>query len=352
MANPVEKVWQIFTPDVAIDLGTATTLVAIKGGGVVINEPSVVALNTKTQQILAVGEEARHMIGRTPANVSAVRPLRDGVISDFDATEAIIRYFIQKVFLMYDRFFKINKPRIIIGVPSLITEVEARAVLDAAKSAGARKVYVIEEPIAAAIGVDLPIEEAVGSMIVDIGGGTTDIAVLSLGGMVVDNTIKIAGDEMDEAVLEYIKNKYQLLLGNKMAEDLKLKIGSADMLKEELSTEISGRDLGTGLPKTIKISSIEVREALAPVIEKIADAAKEAIEKTPPEILTDLLSRGVVLVGGGALIPGIDRYLSKKLKAPVHVAPNPMQAVVNGTYKLLDDIALLEKVQIKASQFI
>lgn len=258
----LDRLWQTVTHDIAIDLGTANTLVAVRGVGIVIDEPSVVAVNNRTNQVLAVGLEAKRMIGRTPANVVAVRPLRDGVISDFDTTEAMIRYFIQKVFKEYSSGLKLNRPRIVVGVPSLITEVEAKAVIDAAKSAGARKIYIIEEPVAASIGAELPIEESIGNMIIDIGGGTTDIAIISLGGMVVDNTIKIAGDEMDESILQYAKHKYNLLIGEKTAENLKINIGSAMPMKPELSEEISGRDLLTGLPKTVKVTSVEIREAL------------------------------------------------------------------------------------------
>lgn len=348
----LDRLWQTVTHDIAIDLGTANTLVAVRGIGIVIDEPSVVAVNTRTNQVLAVGLEAKRMVGRTPANVVAVRPLRDGVISDFDTTEAMIRYFIQKVFKEYSNGFKLNRPRVVVGVPSLITEVEAKAVIDAAKSAGARKIYIIEEPVAASIGAELPIEESIGSMIIDIGGGTTDIAIISLGGMVVDNTIKIAGDEMDESIVQYAKHKYNLLIGERTAENLKINIGSAVPVKPELSEEVSGRDLLTGLPKTVKVTSIEIREAIDDVISKIAVAAKEAIEKTPPEILSDLLDRGIVVVGGGGLLRGIDKYLSDKLKTPVRVGHDPKRAVVAGAFKLLDDIQLLERVQIKDNSLI
>ncbi len=348
----LDQFWQLLTHDIAIDLGTATTLVAVRGEGVVINEPSVVAVNQKNKQVLAVGVEAKKMIGRTPASVVAVRPLRDGVISDFDTAEAMIRYFIQRVYRNYGGSFKINKPRVVIGIPSLITEVEARAVQDAARSAGARKVYVIEEPIAAAIGVGLPIEDAIGSMIVDIGGGTTDIAVISMGGLVVDNTIKIAGDEMDEAIVEYAKHKYNILIGEKMAEDIKIKIGSTYILKDEMQADLSGRDLITGLPKTITVSSIEIREALEKVVEKIYEATREAIERTPPEILADLIDKGIVIVGGGALLRGLDKYLAERLKTPVRIGEDPTRAVVNGAYKLLDEIDLLERIQVKDSAFL
>lgn len=348
----LNRLWQLVTHDIAIDLGTANIVVAVGGHGVVLDEPSVVAINQRTKQVLAVGNEAKQMIGRTPGNVLAVRPLRDGVISDFDTAEALIRYAMQRVFRKYGSLYKVNKPRVVIGVPSLITEVEARAVIDAAKLAGARKVYLVEEPIAAAIGTGLPIADAMGSMVIDIGGGTTDIAVISMGGMVVDNTIKLAGDEMDEAIVEYIKHKYSLLIGEKMAETLKMNIGSAYPQKDEQRSEMSGRDLVTGLPKSVTISGIEVREALEPNIEKITEAAKEAIERTPPEILTDLLRNGVVLVGGGAMLRGLDKYLSEKLKLSVRVSDHPSRAVVMGAYKLLDSIDLLELVQVKESRFI
>lgn len=348
----LNRVLSVFTQDVAIDLGTANTLVTVAGQGVVINEPSVVAINKLTKQVLAVGVEAKEMIGRTPANVIAIRPLRDGVISDFDSAEAMIRYFIQKVFQSYGSLWQINRPRVVIGVPSLITEVEAMAVMDAAKSAGARKVYVIEEPVAAAVGSGLPIEEAIGNMIIDIGGGTTDIAVISLGGMVVDSTIKVAGDEMDQAIVNYIKQKYNLVIGEKKAEEIKIKIGSVDVLKEEKSMEVGGRDMLTGLPKTIKISSIEIREALEPVVGKIHDAAKLAIETTPPEIVTDLLERGITVVGGGAQLRGLSKYLSQRLKTPVKIGDEPCLAVVKGINKLLDNIPLLEKVQVSDSAFV
>ncbi len=347
----LNKFWGVFTQDIAIDLGTANTLVTIRDHGVVINEPSVVAINNQTKQILAVGEEAKQMIGRTPAHVVAIRPLKDGVISDFDSAEAMIRYFVQKVFRTYGGVLQINKPRIVIGVPSLITEVEARAVTDAAKSAGARKVYIIEEPIAAAIGAGLPIETAKGNMIIDIGGGTTDIAVISLGGLVVDNTIKIAGDEFDEAIAEYLKAKYNLEIGLKKAEELKISLGSLVALKDELEAEVGGRDLRTGLPKRLKISSIEVREALQPEVQKIADSALDALEKIPTEILGDVMDRGVFVVGGGAQLRGIGDFLQKQFKVPIHVIGNPQEAVVRGTAELLNDIELLERVQIQDRAF-
>lgn len=344
--------WRFLTQDIAIDLGTANTLVSLREHGVVINEPSVVAINNHTKQILAVGNEAKDMLGKTPASVTAKRPLKDGVISDFDAAEAMIRYFVQKVFRSYAGLIQVNRPRVVIGVPSLITEVEARAVTDAAKSAGARKVYIIEEPIAAAVGAQLPIESAVGSMVIDVGGGTTDIAIIALGGMVVDKTIKIAGDELDQAVVDYVRSKYNLLIGTRLAEEIKIEIGSVAPLRKELDKEISGRDLLSGLPKSVKISSIEVREALEPVAQEIANAAKEALEVAPPDIVSDLMNRGVHLVGGGAKLKRLDKFLSDRLKVPVIVIDMPQEAVVNGTFMLLNNIPLLEKVNVQDKAFI
>ncbi|MFW5703017.1 MAG: rod shape-determining protein, partial [Candidatus Dojkabacteria bacterium] len=288
-ASPLENLWQLFTHDVGIDLGTANTRILVRGVGQVIYEPSVVAINKRTKEVMAVGMEARRMIGRTPGEIVAVRPLRDGVISDFDTTEAMIRYFIRKVHKQYPKLFSIVKPRVVIGIPSGITEVEGRAVIDAAVSAGARKAYIIEEPMAAAIGSRLPIEDASGSMIIDIGGGTTDIAIISLGGVVVDNTIRVAGDEMDRQLVDYVKRKFSLLIGEKQAEDIKIAIGSAIPQSKEEIREIKGRDINTGLPKRVKISSVEVREALIVVIDRILRAAKDAVEQAPPEILSDLL---------------------------------------------------------------
>ena len=347
-----DKFLSLFTHDIGIDLGTSTTLVSVRGQGVVINEPSVVAVNKNTKKVLAVGVDAKRMIGRTPANIVAVKPMADGVISDFDSTEAMIRYFIYKVYEYYPKMFKLTKPRVVIGIPSSITEVEARAVIDAAVSAGARKVYIIEEPMAAAIGSRLPIDDAAGSMIVDIGGGTTDIAVISLGGIVVDNTIRVGGNELDEEILNYIKYKYNLLIGSKMAEDVKIAIGSAVTMKPEKELDVKGRDMLTGLPRTIKLSSIEVREAMLKVLEKISDAVRGALEKTPPEILADLLERGIVLAGGGALIYGIDRFFEERLKTPVIITEDPIKAVVRGTEVLLEELELLERIQISKDEII
>lgn len=348
----LDSVWPMITHDIGIDLGTATTLVSIKNQGIIIREPSVVAINKHTGKVLAVGAEARRMIGRTPANIVAIKPLEDGVISDFDSTEAMIRYFIYRVYEEYPKFLKLRKPRIVIGIPSAITEVEARAVMDAALSAGARKVYIIEEPMAAAIGASLPIDDASGSMIVDIGGGTTDIAVISLGGIVVDNTIRVAGNEIDDEILNYVKYKYNLLIGQKMAEDIKIAIGSAIPLKKESEIEVKGRDLLTGLPRIVNLSSVEVREAMLKILEQIADAVKDALEKAPPEILADLLDRGVTLAGGGAQIHGLDKYLEERLNIPIIVAEDPSTCVVRGTEILLDEIDLLERIQVTGEDII
>lgn len=348
----IDKLMSMVTHDIGIDLGTSTTLIAVKGYGVVINEPSVVAINSQTKKILAVGLEAKRMIGRTPANIIAIKPLDDGVISDFDSTEAMIRYFIYKVYEEYPKMFKITKPRVVIGVPSSTTEVEVRAVIDAARSSGARKVYVIEEAMAAAIGARLPIDDASGSMIVDIGGGTTDIAVISLGGIVVDTTIRIAGNDLDEAILAYAKTKYNILIGLKMAEDVKIAVGSAIPYKNESDIEIKGRDLISGLPRVLKLTSAEVREAMIPVLEKISEAIREAVEQTPPEILADLIDRGITLAGGGALIRNIDKFFEERLRTPIIIAEDPIKAVVNGTETLLDEIDLLERVKLSGEEIL
>jgi len=341
----LDSLWSAVTLDVGIDLGTANTLVAVVGKGIMINEPSVVAVRKKTKEVLAVGKEARQMIGRTPASVIAVRPLRDGVITDFDTTQAMIRYFIEQVHELSAKFLKIPRPRVVIGVPSSVTEVERQAVVDAAKAAGARKVYLVEEAIAAAVGVGLPIEEPSGSMIVDIGGGTTDIAVLSLGGIVVDKTIQIAGDEMDQDILNYVKHKYNLLVGDRSAEEVKILIGSAHAQKDEKAVVLQGRDLLTGLPKSIEISAVEVREALMNSLNLITDAIKDAIEETPPELLADLASSGIVVAGGGAQLYGLDRFWKDRLKLPVIIADDPMTAVARGTAKMLERPDLLDRAE-------
>ncbi len=348
--NIIDRILSKITYDVGIDLGTSSTLVSVKGIGIVAQEPSVVAINRDTNQVLAVGNEAKKMIGRTPANVVAMRPLRDGVIQDFESTEAMLKYFIEKIHL-HTKGFKLPRPRVVIGIPSSVTEVEAKAVIDAALSAGARAAYTIEEPVAAAIGSGLKISEARGCMIIDIGGGTSDIAILSLGGIVIDKTIRIAGDEMDEAIVEYIKNKYALLIGERTAEELKIKIGSAFPLSKETTSNVSGRDLLSGLPKTIEISSSEVREALLVVLDQIAAAAKAALEEAPPEILSDLLGSGIMMAGGGAMLYGIDKFFESKLNTPVHIAQDPITSVVKGCNMVLDQIDLFKKLQLKEEDY-
>lgn len=340
-----DSLFELFTYDLGIDLGTANTMVYMRNHGIVVSEPSVVAIEKRSKTVLAVGKDARQMIGRTPANIVAIRPLRDGVISDFDTTQAMIHHFIHRAHDYFGKSFKIPRPRVIIGVPSSVTEVERQAVIDAAKTAGAREVFIIEEAMAAAIGAGLPIEDASGSMIIDVGGGTTDIAVFSLGDMVVDKTMKIAGDEMDEDVANYIKGKYNILIGERSAEDIKISMGSAMPMKKEKKMDVQGRDLLTGLPKTVELSSIEVREAIMNTISQITEAVKDAIEETPPELLRDLLTSGVSLTGGGALIRGLDTYWSKELNIPVKIVEDPLSTVARGTAQMLDHIELLERVQ-------
>jgi rod shape-determining protein MreB len=343
--NIIDKIMGMFTYDLGIDLGTANTMVFMRNQGIVVSEPSVVAINKRTKEVLAVGKDARKMIGRTPANIAAIRPLKDGVISDFDTTQAMIHHFIKRAHAYFGKSFKLPRPRVIVGVPSSVTEVERQAVIDAAKTAGAREVFIVEEAMAAAIGAGLPIEDASGSMIVDVGGGTTDIAVFSLGDIVVDNTVKIAGDEMDQDIINYVRDKYNILIGERTAEDLKIAIGSASPMKKEKSMSLQGRDLLTGLPKSIDFSSIEVREAMMASISQITEAVKDAIEDTPPELLKDLLTSGIYLAGGGSLIVGLDKYWESELNLPVKITEDPMSAVARGTSQMLDHIELLERVQ-------
>ncbi len=335
-------IFGLFSNDMGIDLGTASTLVYVKGEGVVLREPSVVAIERGSNHVLAVGEEAKRMLGRTPGNIIAIRPMKDGVIADFEITEAMLRYFIKKV----HKRRVLVRPRIVIAIPSGITEVEKRAVKDSAERAGAREVFLIEEPIAAAIGVGLPIQEPIGNMIIDIGGGTTEVAVISLAGTVFSKSIRIAGDEMDQAVIEYLKKTYNLMVGERTAEDVKIKIGSAYPLEEELSLTVKGRDLVSGLPKAITITSEEVREALQEPLRAIADVARISLERTPPELAADLIDHGIVLAGGGALLRGLDKLISEETGLPVHIADDPLSAVANGTGKVLDEIHYLKKVTV------
>jgi len=326
----------LFSNDIAIDLGTATTLVYVKGRGIVLCEPSVVALHRGSSKVLAVGDEAKRMIGRTPGNIYAIRPLKDGVIADFEVTEAMLRYFIKKV-----QPRKLNKPLVIVAIPSGITEVEKRAVRDSGLRAGARDVYLVEEPKAAAIGVGLPIHEPGGNMIIDIGGGTTEMAVISLDGVVVSKSIRIAGDEMDAAVIEHLRKVYNLMIGERTAEEIKIRIGSAYPLDEELTMEVRGRDLVTGLPKTVTVTSEEIREALSDPVRTIVEAGRLTLERTPPELSADLIDRGIVLAGGGSLLRGLDKLIAEETGLPVHIAENPVTAVVLGVGKGLDDIKYL-----------
>jgi len=332
----------MFSNDMGIDLGTASTLVYVKGQGIVLCEPSVVAIEKGTSHVLAVGEEAKRMLGRTPGSIVAIRPMKDGVIADFEITEAMLRYFINKV---HNRRVLV-RPRMVIAIPSGITEVEKRAVKDSAERAGAREVYLVEEPIAAAIGVGLPIQEPAGNMIIDIGGGTTEMAVVSLSDIVYSKSIRIGGDEMDDAIIQHLRKTYNLMIGERTAEEIKIKIGSAYPLEDETTMEVRGRDLVAGLPKTVTISSEEVREALAEPIAAIVEAVRITLERTPPELSADLIERGMVLAGGGGLLRGLDKLLSEQTGLPVHIAEDPITAVALGTGMVLSEIKYLKKVTV------
>ena len=334
------RFFDLFSNDIGIDLGTANSLVYVKDRGIVLREPSVVAIQTGTNRVLAVGNEAKRMLGRTPGNITAIRPMKDGVIADFEITEAMLRYFIRKV--QSNRIMV--RPRIIISVPSGITEVEKRAVKDSATHAGAREVYLIEEPMAAAIGVGLPVQEPAGNMIVDIGGGTTEVALISLAGIVFSRSVRVGGDEMDEAIIQYMKRVYNLMIGERTAEQIKISIGSAYPLPEETSMEVKGRDLVAGLPKTLTLTTEEVREALHEPISTIVEAVRFTLERSPPELSADLVDRGMVLAGGGALLRGIDKLLAEQTGLPVHVADDPLSAVAEGTGMVLHELKFLRKV--------
>jgi rod shape-determining protein MreB len=338
-----EKIFKYLSNDIGIDLGTANTLVYLKGHGIVVTEPSVVAVNQKTGRVVAVGTVAKDMLGRTPPHIIAVRPLVDGVISDFEVTEEMIAYLIKKA-EQYSR--KVLGPRVVVGVPSGVTNVEIRAVRDAARNAGAREVYIIEEPMAGAIGIRLPIHEPVGSMIIDIGGGTTDIAVISLGGIVRSRNLKVAGDKLNNDIISYIRNEFKILIGEKTAEKVKMSVGSV-ISKESLETTIRGRDLITGLPREVVITDSDIREATSSSIDTLIESAKEVLETTPPEILSDVMNRGIHLVGGGALIKGLDELLSTTLKLPVYVADDPLTAIARGTGIVLEDLDKYKDVLIQ-----
>ena len=341
----VDKIFGHFSYDVGIDLGTANTLVFVKGKGIVIREPSAVARNKKTKEILAIGSSAKKMLGRAPATIEVIRPLKDGVIADFDATEAMLTHYVKKIHETGSNLPKIPKPRVVIGIPSGVTEVERRAVADATIAAGAREVHLIEEPMAAAIGAGLPVESPEGIFIVDIGGGTTEVAVISMGGIVLGRSIRVAGDEMDEAIINYMRLKYSLLMGQPTAEEVKISIASTTSGKEKF-TVVRGRDLETGLPKSLKVSSEEIREALAPIMQEIITNISDTLEETPPELLSDIMEKGIVLAGGGSLISGIDKTISESTKMPVWIADDPITCVVRGCGKVLEDYSLLNKIRI------
>jgi rod shape-determining protein MreB len=336
--------FDLLSSDIGIDLGTANTLVFVRGIGIVLNEPSVVATEVSSGRILAVGAKAKEMIGRTPDQIRAVRPLKDGVIADFEITEKLLSDFIRRVI----RHRYLMKPRVVVSVPSGITEVEKRAVRDSAENAGAREVYLLQEPMAAAIGVGLPVDRPSGIMIIDVGGGTSEIAVIALSGIVNNMSIRIAGDEMNEAILLFLKKNYNLLIGELTAEQIKIAIGSAYTMDREESLEIKGRDLIAGVPKTMKISSVQVREALSEPVDAIVEAVRQSLERTPPELSSDILDRGIVLTGGGALLRGLDKRLRQETNLPVNVADDPLTCVVRGTGRVLENLAMYNKVLIKS----
>ncbi len=343
----LSRLFKIFSRDIGIDLGTTSTLVYVKGRGIVINESSIVAINKKTDQVLSVGDAAKKMIGRTPGHIVAIRPLIEGVISDFEITEQMLRYFFNKVHQGAYSF--LVRPRVVIGIPSEVTEVERRAVEDAVRNAGAREVYLVEEPMAAAIGAGLPISEAVGNMIVDIGGGTTDIAVISLGGIVVSRNLRIAGEKMNEDIIQYAREEFQLLIGEKTAEEIKISIGSVSPLKEKLVATIRGRDLISGLPKEVLISDLEISEAIAPSVNAIISEIRSVVEETPPELISDLMSRGIILAGGGSLLRGFPEMVEKATGIPTRLAEDPLTAVVRGCGIILEDVESLKEILVSNS---
>ena len=351
--NPVDRFWGIFSHDIGIDLGTANTLIYVSGKGVAIREPSAVARHKKSKEVLAIGTSAKKMIGRAPSTIDVIRPLRDGVIADFDATAAMLSYYIKKVHESGGALPKIPRPRVIIGIPSGVTEVERRAVAEATIDAGAREANLIEEPMAAAIGAGLPISGPEGNFIVDIGGGTSEIAVISLGGIVLGRSIRIAGDEMDDAIINYVRLKYSLLLGQPTAEAVKIGIGAANIVNKDRSSEkeskftvVRGRDLETGLPKSIKLTSEEIQEALSPIIQEIVGNIVDTLEETPPELTSDIMKRGITIAGGGSLVNGMDKAISEAAKMPVWVAEDPLTCVVRGCGICLEDNGLLKRIRV------
>jgi len=348
VSSPLDKIFSLISHDIGIDLGTANTLVYVLGKGIVIREPSAVARHKKTKEILAIGLGAKKMVGRTPQTIEAVRPLKDGVIADFDAAAAMLSHYIKKVHDSGTIVPKVPRPKIVIGIPSGVTEVERRAVADASLSAGAREAHLIEESIAGALGAGLPIKEPRGTFIVDIGGGTTEIALISLGGIVIGNSIRTAGDEMDEAIVNYVRLKYSLLLGKPTAEEVKIAIGSAYAGKnsKQKFAVVRGRDLETGLPKSVRLSEEEIREALAPVVQEIVAAIRDTLEEAPPELVSDVMDKGIVMAGGGSLLAGIDKAITEVTKMPVHIANDPMSCVVRGCGKVLENPSLLEEIKV------
>lgn len=339
--NPLNWLLGFFSLDIGIDLGTANTLVNVRGKGIVINEPSWVAINKKTREPLAIGAEAKEMVGRTPANVIAIRPLRDGVISDFEITQAMLEYFIGKAH--EQSIVPVPRPRVVIGIPQGVTEVEKRAVYEAGMSAGAREVYLIEEPVAAALGAGLPISEIRGSMILDIGGGTSEVAIISMGGIVVSRSLRVAGDEMDQDIVQYVRNKYNLLIGERMAEQAKITIGSAYHLPQEKTMTLRGRNLVTGLPEAVEVSSVEIREAISGSVQTIIDTIKDAMDEAPPEIVADLMETGICMTGGGALLQMLDKRLSEELRIRAWVADEPLSCVARGAGIILEDLDNLSR---------
>ncbi len=332
--------------DMGVDLGTANTLIYVRGEGIILREPSVVAKRADDGQIIAVGAEAKRMVGRTPGEIIATRPLRDGVIADFDTTAAMLAYFIRKAL----KNKTLLRPRVVVGIPSGVTGVERRAVIDATEQAGAREAYLIEEPMAAAIGAGLPISEPVGSMVVDIGGGTTEVAVIAMGGIVTSKSIRVGGDEMDEALIQYCRRAYNLLIGERTAEEIKIAIGSAYPMKEEQSIDVRGRDLVSGLPRTVRMTSSEAREALAEPVAQIVEAVKQTLERTPPELAADIVDRGIVLAGGGSLLRGIDRLLGEETGMPVMLTDDPMSAVVLGTGRVLEELETMKRLLVTSKK--
>jgi rod shape-determining protein MreB len=342
--NVLNTVLGLWSSDIGIDLGTANTLVHVRGRGIVLDEPSVVAVSRRSGQLLSVGADARRMLGRTPADIVALRPLKDGVIADFEHTEQMLKHFIAKA---HNRDWHVSHPRVVVGVPSGVTEVEKRAVIDAASNAGAREAYLIEEPMAAAIGAGLPIQQPGGSMIVDIGGGTTEVAVISLGGVVAGESARVGGDEMDDAILQYVRRSLGLLIGERTAEDIKIAMGSAFPLAEERSFTVRGRDLVTGLPKVVEMTTAHVREALAPVLIEIVRVIKKTLDATPPELVEDVIERGIALCGGGALVAGLDQLIAHETLVPVLVARDPLTCVARGTGLVLEEMETLRRVLVQ-----